>query len=90
MTRGVMALCVKTSLMPLITTICYSHLKPSVGTSSDPVSMKVLHLNSVCTLLFTRFNVCSFCGSAAISKRFIHKNVNINGYVQYNCQQPQI
>ena len=30
-----MALCVKTSLMPPVTTTCYSHLKPSVGTNSD-------------------------------------------------------
>ena len=86
-----MALCVKTSLMPPVTTTCYSHLKPSVGTNSDLLcgsKHEGFALEYCLHLLFTRFDVCSFlCGSAAVNKHFIHKDVNINGYVQYNCQR---
>ena len=44
----------------------------------------------VCALISVRFNVCSFCGLAAIRKSFIYKNLDIIGYAQNNGQHLQV
>ena len=49
-----------------------------------------LYISYACTLILAGFNVCSFCRLAAIHKRFVCNNLDINGYALSNGRHPQI
>ena len=49
--------------------------------SSRPMLSALSHVCRM-SLSFTGFNVCSFCRLAAIHESFVHKNVDISGYLR--------
>ena len=55
------------------------------------VSIKILHLNTVCTYISQGLMFAVFYVDQQPSTNLLSTNIiDINGYVQYNCQQPQM